>query len=374
MINLLLGAPGGGKSYEATVYHILPALQQGRKVVTNLPLNVEAFCAIDPAFGPLIEVRTATKAKYARDGAKPRPFSVVEDYADDWRHPEKGFGPLFVIDECHLALPKGETDRAVEEWYSMHRHHNVDGLLITQSYGKISAAVRDLVQVVYRVRKNVALGSTGSYTRKVQDGLRGEVVNTTIRKYEKRYFSLYRSHTQGKAVDEFNASDVRPIWKHWSFQGAAVCVAVLVYMLASGKVSAPWSVPERDAAKKVPASAPMPPGSAASASSNPQVSLGQENASQPSPADQAEAEAKREPFGERGVHLTGYLEMPGRRVWTFVLSQNGQRLGSISQRELIDAGYRWEGHSHCSGVLRWGEKVERNVICDSPQVGVFKSS
>ncbi len=46
MINGLEGIPGSGKSYEATVYHVLAALQTGRLVITNLPLNVEVFAAI----------------------------------------------------------------------------------------------------------------------------------------------------------------------------------------------------------------------------------------------------------------------------------------------------------------------------------------
>ena len=58
MINGLEGIPGSGKSYEGVVYHVLPALKAGRKVITNLPLNVDAFAAIDPAYRDLIEVRT----------------------------------------------------------------------------------------------------------------------------------------------------------------------------------------------------------------------------------------------------------------------------------------------------------------------------
>ena len=57
MINGLEGIPGSGKSYEATVYHVLAALQTGRLVITNLPLNVEVFAAIDPAYRSLIQIR-----------------------------------------------------------------------------------------------------------------------------------------------------------------------------------------------------------------------------------------------------------------------------------------------------------------------------
>ena len=57
MINGLEGIPGSGKSYEATVYHVLAALQTGRLVITNLPLNVEVFAAIDPSYRSLIQIR-----------------------------------------------------------------------------------------------------------------------------------------------------------------------------------------------------------------------------------------------------------------------------------------------------------------------------
>ncbi len=57
-VNALEGIPGSGKSYEAVAYHVLPALRSGRKVITNLPLNIDAFAAIDPAWRDLIEIRT----------------------------------------------------------------------------------------------------------------------------------------------------------------------------------------------------------------------------------------------------------------------------------------------------------------------------
>ncbi|MFN1568607.1 zonular occludens toxin domain-containing protein, partial [Vibrio harveyi] len=45
-ISLLKGKPRSGKSYEAVRYHILPAIQEGRKVVTNIPLNIDEFVKI----------------------------------------------------------------------------------------------------------------------------------------------------------------------------------------------------------------------------------------------------------------------------------------------------------------------------------------
>lgn len=388
MINLMLGAPGGGKSYESCVYHILVALQKGRKVITNLPLIVEKWAALDPSYPDLIEVRT--KAQPIRgtwdpgregsafalfdDGrlqAPPsgsRPFKGVWDFWSDWRHPEHAFGPLFVIDECHLALPKGATDIQVEEWFSLHRHFNVDALLITQSYGKISAAVRDLVQMVYRVRKNVAIGAPKSYTRKVQDGIRGEVVNTTIRTYERKYFGLYRSHTQGQGLSEFNASDVRPLWKHWTFIGAAICLVLLIGIASTGNLRAPWSV---DPVNVKPLQAVTTTQTTAKAPAQPQLQPTQATSPRPVPVARSASSPDEvaEPYGARGIHLTGYLESSRGRIYTFVMSQNGQHIANFTDDELRRAGYQFEGHSQCSGVLVYGT-VRRVVLCDAPQIGV----
>ena len=57
MINLMLGQPGGGKSHEAVVFHLIPALKQGRKVITNLALVMEKFQAYYPEYCHLIEIR-----------------------------------------------------------------------------------------------------------------------------------------------------------------------------------------------------------------------------------------------------------------------------------------------------------------------------
>ena len=195
MINLLIGPPGGGKSYEAVVFHILPALKDGRKVITNLPVNVEMFLALDPAFADLLEV-----LDFSRDGSS-RPFSQICDYGDRWRHPDSGVGPLYIIDEAHEVLPAAKigcpgVDSLIADWFATHRHEYADVLIITQHYGRVSKEVTDRVQLVYRVKKAVALGRMNSYIRKVQDGLRGEVVDQQERHYEKQYFQLYTSHTR----------------------------------------------------------------------------------------------------------------------------------------------------------------------------------
>lgn len=384
MINILLGVSGSGKSYEANVFHILVALGKGRLVITNLPVVVEAYAAIDPSYRDLIVLRTKPQAVRGNwrptreEGAfevvegmnetpppEQRVFGGVWDYFDTWRHPVHGFGPLYVIDEAQYALPVRETVRDVEEWFALHRHFNADVLLITQSYGKLSRAVIDNVQMVYRCRKNIALGAPSSYTRKVQDGVRGEVVNTAIRRYEAKYFKLYRSHTQGGAVEEFNASDVRPLWKHWSFIGAAICLLIVVGMLVFGKtkVNPIGAFTEKPGEKKrlVKLGDPARSTPAALAASAPvRVALA---ASAP-----ASAPTVIEPYGGKSLHLVGHMQKAdGSEAWSFVLAQNGIGVAVLNGDELKAAGYTWKPLHQCAGELRYASTV-RFVICDAPQV------
>lgn len=381
MINLLIGAPGGGKSYEAVVYHVLPALKAGRKVITNLPLSVEMFERLDGDFPGLIELRAETKAdrpdvsesgapvsrflSRLKTGFNKYPFSAACDYGDLWRHPETKTGPLYVIDECHIALPKIGTPIEVEEWYSLHRHESADVLLITQSYGKINAAVRDLVQICYRVRKNVAFGSDKSYTRKVQDGIRGEVVNTSIRRYEKRFFSLYNSYTKGGG-QELQANDITPLWQRWPFIGVAICILLTVGLLTFGPSANIWKVPE---AKKPPVAAS--PGSdlvasRAAVAKPPTPDLMAVSVKESPPADGVFPDG---PFEGKTIHMVGHM-IAGEKVYAiYRIAQNGLDVMDTRLKDLLAVGYGVEVLAPCISRFTWAKKSWW-VTCDRGSAGV----
>ena len=84
MINGLEGIPGSGKSYEAAAHQIMAALQAGTLVITNLPLNVEKYASIDPAYRALIELRKT-----------PRPILGTWDASRV--DPETGQGSAFAL-------------------------------------------------------------------------------------------------------------------------------------------------------------------------------------------------------------------------------------------------------------------------------------
>lgn len=396
MINLLIGISGGGKSYEAVAYHILPAVKRGRRVITNLPVNLEQFEAIEPGSSSLLEVREKTLAvrppesvDYSsargvvpRIGVLPfvdRAFANPEDFASTWVDAD-GRGPLYVVDECHLAMPRGRTSIAVEEWFSLHRHYNCDVLLITQSTAKISVAIKDNVQVCYKVRKAIALGRPDGYIRKVLDGVNGGEVSVTERKYRAEFFKLYKSHTKGVALAESAADDVAPFSvkfrrMSWAFYAVTAVLCVWAFWPSSSNPK-PGPVPPGarvlldhgaafEAAKKAGQPLPVlvgfdsPPVPAAAASA---VALAPGSAAS-RPVDDLDPE----PFKAQQIHLSGWARMGDKLIHTFVFSLAGQRLFELQEREVIAAGYTFKPLGECSGILSFNGK-KRAVICDSPTV------
>lgn len=380
MINGLEGIPGSGKSYEAVVYHVLAALQKGRKVITNLPLEVDMFSAIDASYADLLEIRYKPEPIRGTWDAerkeafelfpdahleKPvgvRIFGHVWDFYSEWKD-DKGGGPLFVIDECHVPLPRIGTPIEVEQWFKLHRHFNVDVLLMTQRFRGVNEEIAHLMGMLVKVRKADILGRSDSYIRKVHGGYRGAVISTEERKYKPELFPLYRSHTQGNSVQEASATDVKPFivrFRRYTWAIIILGLALLMATLISSKSKSPFAVSKPAHASKGvvheqtsvpvvanPAVVPVPP------------------AASPAPA----SDAIPEPFATKSLHLTGRMSMAGRTIYTFLVSQNGLGVLAVTDADLERSGYRWKPLTDCTGTLYW-QDAARAVSCDSPQVSM----
>lgn len=394
MIHLLLGTSGGGKSYEAVVYHILPALEKGRKVITNLPLNKEAFEAITPEAYKLIEFRTRPQPirgywtpteddafqLYADDAFnepdyRQRVFANVWDYYSDWKHEETGQGALFVIDECQYSIPRGRTNIEVEEYTALHRHYKVDIIYITQSYGKISKTIIDNLQMVYRVRKQTAFGRDTHYIRKVQDGVRGEVMSVQSREYNKAYFQLYKSHTQSNTGgNEASANDVVPIWKHWSVYGVGICFAIIVSTFVFGDVKNPLNV--KPANKKNESNKTthiMPKEHIKTAHiqyQQPQTYQYQPEKSYEEDLEPVEKEPPKHPFSHYTLYILSRYEYMIDNVkmtkYTIGIAQNGQIVSRINDKDLENSGYKLSHYSKCSIQIEFNEYLDW-ITCGEPQ-------
>lgn len=417
MINLLEGVPGSGKSYEAVVYHVLPALKMGRKVITNLPLQLDKFAAIDPDFLRLIELRKAPMpvlgrwdAEAANRGEKafivgdfdaaphgvefiehrgrkalPAPsdtrlFGSVWDFYDEWRG-EGNIGALFVIDECHVSFPKENirkgrfTPDEVIQYFKISRHFGVDVLLMTQRMRALEEDVAGLAEMHIRVRKAAFLGRPDHYIRKVFAGLNGGEVQGDEREYKPQFFGLYKSHTQGAAVIEASASDVAPSHLKWQ-RASRICLGVS----AIGFVWLGFKIFGPSAPKEAPKIRLAAVGSAESYPLGVPAVQHRVGESQAVPAATPvapvrivslvnESPANPEPLATKGVHFAGCMAMGGREICAVTVSNNGVPVFTTTHIELEAMGYKFRRTSTCSAVLSW-EARARAVICDSPQISL----
>lgn len=426
MINGLEGLMGGGKSYEAVRYHLLPALQKGRKVITNLPLVMEAWEQMFPELVHLIEIRTEAKPVLGRwdaeaanrgeqafkvgefepeerlrlvDGkpylSPPKskaPFSGVWCFYDTWRGP-KGIGPLFIIDECHVSFPKPKpmlgisTPQEVVQYFKLSRHFGVDMLLATQRFKSVEEEISGLIQIHHRVMKAHAFGDKNSYIKKTLNGYRGEQVSVTTRKYGGFYHTLYRSHTQGQEVQEADAEDVTPFIKKWRYGTRAfIAFTFLFFVYAFWPTSKP-KTPE-GIQKFVKDIEKTPPGYYLEydQKGNPVHVSPQEKQSQLAAAEQAKAQpavpektaekppAKAPeksfdgPLDGKQVHLSGSALFRGETIYTFEIANGGQRILTLTSADLKEAGYSYKHLAHCMGMLKWRDGKESPVICDAPRL------
>lgn len=368
MIYLIAGRPRSGKSYEAVKYHVLPALKSGRKVITNLPLNIEH---IKKFYGQEVsELVQVVEFNYSdfNGSAITFPFSLPEHYEDDWKDEQTQQGALFVIDEAHFSLPKGGTHPSVKKYYTMHGHYGVDILLMTQHPRQLDADILNLVEVMYRTIKNTALGSSSTYTKKVQDGYRGHVVNQEQRRYDKSVFPFYKSHTQSKnAVAEATAKDIKPVWRHWSVYGAIAFLPIAIFLLSRANLFSTNPEPINKTQPIQSVSQPQP---------QPQK--------QETPLPQ-QTQTRRErlqrsfpfahPFEGLSLHITGnYHTRPDQSdyVVTIAASRNGQVLFETNTPELLRAGYELFILNSCAIYLQWSD-FSQFVTCDSPSVSISNS-
>lgn len=185
------GLPGSGKSYGVVENVILPAMENGRHIVTNLPLKVGTLTDEYP-------------------DAKITQFSQVEE---EFFNLESYPGAIWVVDEAHHYWPSGlkmnQVSAEIKAFFTEHRHSvGSDGktteiVIVTQDLAQVAAFVRGLVEDTYRASKLSALGMSKKYRVDIfQGAATGNKPSGHYRQlygtYKQEVFRFYRSHTKNK--------------------------------------------------------------------------------------------------------------------------------------------------------------------------------
>ena len=384
MINGLSGRPGSGKSYEAVIRHIMPALMKQRKVVTNIPLNVEWFCSVvgEHCRDLIVQI----EGGFHDYGGK-RYFSDAEHFLryQEWRN-EENQGVFFVVDECHLCMPRaagaGEdrvsTQQELKEYLSMHRHYGHDILLLSQNFRKVDRDVTDMIQNCYYTIKKSFLGQDDKYICKVADGVSRNIVATHEREYEQKYFAAYQSHTKSTgSVTEARSVDIKPWWQNKFFGMAAALLIVFIATLSvlAGQIEESNQrkaeiLAKNTLGKPAPASTAQPTVSNAPTATTPPNTAGAAPTNS-APAPEKGPQPKKHPLDGLQMHLTATAEdwtRQGRyqKIVYVAVSRNGQMLKEITAADLALAGYQWTLLNDCMLEIKYNDVYQDWIFCDAP--------
>lgn len=211
------GLPGSGKSYEATVSQIIPALLKGRKVFAYIEgINHEQFALIcDKSIDEIKDLLIYVD--------KDKVLKINEHVEND---------SLVVIDEIQDFFPnnKKQLSQGITEFVTQHRHRGIDIVIMGQSHKDTSVLWRRRIDTLITFFKRDAVGFKKSYTWTTfkQQGDRFIKIRSGSGKYDEKYFGLYASHAGGVTAIDSHDDDRANALKSWVYQFGFPAFFVLV--------------------------------------------------------------------------------------------------------------------------------------------------
>lgn len=205
-INANVGLQGSGKSFEVVSSVIIPAIHQGRNVVTNIDgVNsdlIRQYLVEEKKadINKLGVVRHVKNEDVTTEGFFPREEidspSIVQK------------GDLVAIDECWRFW--GNEHKISEEhmeFFRMHRHYchpdtgvSCDISLMIQDMGSLHRKIRNVVELTVRTVKLKAIGAPTAYRVELYEGhkiTKLTRIDVIVKKYDKKIFPLYKSYAAG---------------------------------------------------------------------------------------------------------------------------------------------------------------------------------
>jgi|GEM_PF-1724114 len=197
MSRLYYGKKGSGKSYCVIFQEIIPALREGRKVITNIDgLNLRELRNF---IGKEIDVEVRMSKKWWRESLT----CVVENEGTEQErlipHPSIWSGALYVIDECQMIWDAREFRDTTKGFLSMieyERHFDIDIIFVTQNVKRCDVNITRLANDSFQIKN---LGFLHGWAKnkfvvnKRQTPFDSDVVAQYTMTYDKTIFTLYRS-------------------------------------------------------------------------------------------------------------------------------------------------------------------------------------
>ena len=253
-VNVFIGDPRSGKTYEVASVVIMKALQQGRRVLSNIAgLNQAEYDRLIRLENPDIQTIGVIVSLNNEEPLK-SDFWLTDNHINAERNERQiQRGDVVVLDEIWrfwsgFALndtSKGKDDPlyrrpgSVLNFFRMHGHmaHPVSGYicevyLITQDIADIHRSVKSIVNQTFKTTKLTAIGSTKRYRLDVYN-------KTTTRKpiisyqrsYDSKFYALYKSHSLKEEGGAAPVEDV--IDKRGNILKSKIFIVALVFLILS---------------------------------------------------------------------------------------------------------------------------------------------
>ncbi len=218
--------------------HIIPALKAGRDVLTNINgINHKKFAELTGIPLPIVQKQLICIAHPECDDEEKRLELVKADLLEKTKKDS-----LVVIDEIQDIHPTKRQPLSPEwsKYIASHRHEGLDIVLMGQDRRDVHPIWRRRIQRLLTFNKLQAVGADSSYRWVCLEATSPEKfkeVSSGIRRYEKQYFGLYLSHTQGTQNKSVYKDDRANILKNKKVQLAVVAFFALGYWGISNTVA-----------------------------------------------------------------------------------------------------------------------------------------
>lgn len=233
------GLPRSGKSYEAVLHHILPALRAKRHVYVRLNGVGDKLDKIAAHLEmPEEEVRSLVHVMGDKEVVEWCVCDTDNDGGVTFPHIEKH--ALVVIDEAHEYWPTNRANlpERAANFFAKHGHISLDMVIISQD-------CKDLHRLIIRrmAKKNTytkldALGSDQRYSVRFYAATgtgKYETVGTETRKYDPAVWELYHGVQPGIESNEVYKGNTRTLWKTLRAPSILMGLALIVGVYVLGR-------------------------------------------------------------------------------------------------------------------------------------------
>lgn len=348
-ITAYTGLPGSGKSYGVVRDVVLPALKKGRRVTTNIPLNMEL---IDSEFPGLVTL-----------------FDTKQILADpDWFQTHFDKGATLVIDECWRLWSSGLRANNMHEGHKSflaeHRHmvgedgFSTEIVFVTQGLDQLAAYPRNLVETTYRSVKLTAIGSSKKFRIDVYEGPvtgpsppKDKRLRQLFGEYQPDVYKYYQSQTMSDAAshgDESSTDGKNNILKSPFFRVfLPVLLLAGVYVIYLGW-SAIRSIYNEDEQQAASGTEQLPP------------HVIEDQSGLPKPLSKPK---HRHFYNGMDAYIAWNLGRNPFIEYRIAFTKGDQRV-VLGQAELGKLGYRIVGYDQCFAQLK-GHGSTLNLYCET---------